>query len=121
MEMGCPRARRLGNALMRPYRGRAGDTFDPPEERTSRRREVSGQDENRALAPVLTRAARYQRTYRQRQRKQEAVLHVPVNYDKFACALIDAGWLTPAEALNRQKVETAAGGILNEWSRRWRE
>ena len=66
-------------------------------ERTSRRREVS----NGSPANGLTPAARYQRRYRERQRRQQSVLRVQVSDQTFITALIESGWLTPEEALSR--------------------
>jgi hypothetical protein len=61
------------------------------------------------------------RKYRERLRRQLAVLRVTIHSDKFVVALIDSGWLSPAEALDRANVEAAAAALLAEWSRRWRE
>jgi hypothetical protein len=67
-----------------------------------------------------TRAARHQRTYRVRLRKQLAVLRVTIHSD-FIVALLDAGWLTPEQALDRANLEQCAGDVIASWSRMWRE
>ena len=86
-------------------------------ERTSRRRDAS----KGASDAYLSLAARRQREYRDRQRRDLAVLDVAVNYNGFAGTLIAAGWLSEAEALDRRRVAAAAASIIAEWQRRWRE
>ena len=47
------------------------------------------------------------------------VLRVPVPFFDIVTALIEAGRLSPAEALDRRRVEAAGGEIFAEWSRLW--
>lgn len=56
---------------------------------------------------------RYQ-TYRMRQRAGLVCLTIPVGQG-FTEALIEGGWLSEAEALNRVNLECAATQILREW------
>jgi hypothetical protein len=49
------------------------------------------------------------------------VLHVTVHFDRFVATLLDAGLLSPEEALDRHNLEQAAAAILDEWVCRWAE
>jgi hypothetical protein len=55
------------------------------------------------------------RRYRQRQRHGGAVLQITVaDYFALCGVLIDAGWLSESEALDRRQVEAAVGAALGE-------
>jgi hypothetical protein len=56
-----------------------------------------------------------QRRYRQRQRNGAAVLQIQVpDYFALCAVLMDAGWLTESEALDRRQVEHKVGAALAE-------
>ena len=57
--------------------------------------------------------------WRQRRRLGLCVLKVPVVEYDVVQALIEAGRLTPAGALNRLEVEHSVAVILNEWAQHW--
>src|SRR5262249_31249151 len=63
-----------------------------------------------------------QRRYRQRLRNGGAVLQIAVaDYNALCGVLIDAGWLTESEALDRRLVEAKIGAALAElasWGKR---
>jgi len=40
-------------------------------------------------------------------------------HDDFILALLESGSLTEAEALNKLKLQQAAGEVLQEWAARW--
>jgi hypothetical protein len=65
--------------------------------------------------------AEKQKRYRQRQRRRLVVLQVTVPHDKFVYALLDSTRLSPADALDRKKLGLAAGDVLVDWARKWRE
>jgi hypothetical protein len=55
------------------------------------------------------------RRYRQRQRNGGAVLQIQVaDYNALCAVLIDAEWLTEAEALDRRQVEAKVSAALAE-------
>jgi hypothetical protein len=66
---------------------------------------------------VATRAQQRDRVrrYRLRQRNGGAVLRITVaDYFALCGVLIDAGWLSADEALDRRQVEAAVGSALGE-------
>jgi hypothetical protein len=68
--------------------------------------------------PPMSSANRTKR-YRARQRAGVAILKVPVPFYELVDALIEARRLTAAEALDRRKVEHAAGQALADLTVRW--
>lgn len=82
------------------------------EERTSRRRDISGQV---GLSPDAQR----QRRRRQRDRRGIAVLAVEVNYYKLVSAILRNGSLTEAEALSKENVARIAGRMIEEVIALW--
>jgi hypothetical protein len=49
------------------------------------------------------------------------ILNVPAPEYSLIEALVEAKRLTVAEALDRRRVEHAAGEVLDEWAKRWLE
>ena len=115
-------ARAAGTASGENHTRRASD-FSSHCERSGH--PVAGQDPpDYATAPPISadernRRAKKQANYRARQRAGVAVLRVPVPFADVVTALIEAGRLSPAEALDRRRVEVAGGEVFAEWSRRW--
>src|SRR5262249_47284678 len=64
--------------------------------------------------------ARRTARYRQRERLGIAVLRVPVDLLAVQNALIDSTRLSPAETLERAKVEAEVGQVLAKWCEQWR-
>lgn len=64
-------------------------------------------------------SASRQRRYRARQQAGTAVLRVPVPLFDVAEMMIESGRLTEDEALDRRRVEMAAGDVLADLARRW--
>jgi len=71
------------------------------------------------FAPV-TKAAGKQKDYRQRQAKGVVVLRVPVHEYQLLDALIAAGRLSDAEALDRSAVERQLSLLVDEWLAAWK-
>ena len=63
-------------------------------------------------------AAERQSRCRARRRRGETPLQISV-HDDFILALLESGSLTEAEALNKLKLQQAAGEVLQEWAARW--
>ncbi len=66
---------------------------------------------------ALSQAER-QKLRRERARRGEAVWQVPVQ-ETVILALLESGRLTESEALDKHKLQDAAGELLHEWARRW--
>ena len=72
----------------------------------------------KAVAPGSS--ATRKRRYRRRQRLGKLVLPVEVS-GRLIATLIESGYLTEEESLDRRKVASAAGAVLIAWERYWRE
>lgn len=66
----------------------------------------------------MTRSER-QRTWRQRRATGLTVLQTPVPHYQVVEALIAAGRLSIADALDKRRVEHAAAEVLVEWAKDW--
>jgi hypothetical protein len=75
------------------------------------------------LAPAARRAAARarQRRWRQRQRNGRCMFKIEVDEHALADAAIEAGVLTPAETLRREKLAEVAQGVLVAWLEHWRK
>jgi hypothetical protein len=61
-------------------------------------------------------AAIRQRRRRERERRGEEVLRIPVRTNPVIEALLNSARLTEDEALDRRKVEEAVAAIIAEWT-----
>ena len=68
-----------------------------------------------------SRLAARARKARARRRRGLAIFYIEVNEARVVEALIEAGRLTEAEALERPSVERELGWVLDQWARRWLE
>lgn len=68
---------------------------------------------------MSTLAARRKQRYRARQRAGQAVLTIEICSYELTLALIEAGFVTEAEALDRGKIERAVAAVLDRWTRHW--
>jgi hypothetical protein len=51
----------------------------------------------------------------------EPFADIPVCYDQFVGILIEAGWLSEQQALNRAQVEKAGAEIFVQWMKVWQD
>ena len=73
------------------------------------------------LAPPTPGTLR-QRAYERRQRDGAAVLRVECpNYLALVETLLTAKYISEADAVDRRKVEAAAGLVLLDWIARWQQ
>jgi hypothetical protein len=63
--------------------------------------------------------AQRKRAYRSRQRDGRIILRVEAKGYELTTALIESGFVSEAEALDRRKIECAAAVVLDRWARRW--
>jgi hypothetical protein len=68
-----------------------------------------------------SRPAARARKARARRRRGLAIYYIEANEDRMIEALLEAGRLTEAEALERPSVERELGWVLDDWARRWLE
>jgi hypothetical protein len=61
------------------------------------------------------------RRYRARQRNGTIILSIEASGYELIRTLIEAGFITEAEALDRHKVATATTAVLDRWVRHWQE
>ena len=61
------------------------------------------------------------RRYRRRQRKGAVVLPVECVLDDLAAAAIDSGLLLAQESEDRKMLAIAAGEVLRQWAKKWRD
>jgi hypothetical protein len=72
-------------------------------------------DEKRAAARER------QRRWRRRQRNGNCIFKLEANEHELAEASIEAGVLSPEEALSRAKLGEVAQGVLDAWQGHWRK
>jgi hypothetical protein len=68
--------------------------------------------------PARARAAARQRRWRRRQKQGEVVLKISINEHALAGALIVAGHLDEADAVDRARLEAKVGELLSAWTKR---
>jgi hypothetical protein len=79
-------------------------------------------------SPCVTTAARRSKPSRDREarrrargRRGEAVYYVAVEKFPVISALIETNRLTESQALHRELVAKAIGGVVRDWAARWRK
>jgi hypothetical protein len=75
-----------------------------------------------ARAPdSITPAAVRRRRYRARLRAGKRVLTIEADDYELIRTLIEAGYVTAAQSIDRRAIETATARVLADWVRHWRE
>jgi hypothetical protein len=62
-----------------------------------------------------------QKQYRDRIRRGRAIFKIEADEVPVVQALLNVGWLTPEEALDRRLVHEALEQVLIDWARHWQE
>jgi len=60
-----------------------------------------------------------QAQYRDRRRRGLTVFRIKAHEERTLQALLNVGWLTPEEALDRRAVHEALEQVLTDWAQHW--